>query len=68
MVLTKQDLQAIRTVIKEETEPKFEAISKRFDDVDKAIENVAQELVNFAGELHQDHEVRIRRIEQQTRS
>lgn len=76
MRLTREDLQAIRDVIREETEPKFQSISQQFRDfkeetrnrfnmVDKAIENIVQELVKFTGELHQNHEERISRLEKQ---
>lgn len=110
MNLTKEDLQAIRTLIREETQPgfqeidkrfkvvdkslasihgetskrfemvnkrleeakmrfgtidkKLEEINKRFDVVDEGIETIVQELVKFTGELHQDHDDRIGRLEQ----
>jgi hypothetical protein len=40
-------------------------MNRRFDQVDQAIEQLAQELVKFVGELHQDHELRIKSLERE---
>ncbi len=60
----KGEIHTIRGVMKGEIHTLREETQKRFNSLDKAIENVAQELVKFTGELHQDHEIRIRRLEQ----
>lgn len=76
MTLTREDLAAIRAAIQEETKPQFDkvnqrmdkleaAMNQRFDQVDKSIQHVTQELVRFAGELHEDHEIRIKRLERE---
>ncbi|MCR9244563.1 MAG: hypothetical protein NXI31_05990 [bacterium] len=40
MALSAEDIQAIGSLVKQELEPKFEAIDKRFEQVDKRFEQV----------------------------
>lgn len=56
MSLTKEDLQAMKDAFK----PEFNAIHK-------TIEDIAAELIKCVGDLHDDHEKRIRHLEQATR-
>jgi hypothetical protein len=43
----------------------FEQVHKRFDQVDKGIDNIVQEMVKTMGELHEDHEERIKVLERE---
>jgi hypothetical protein len=78
MALTKDDLQAIGTLITasekrmekrfntkiDAVSKKVDAIDKRFDQVDEKLEKIWLELIKYTGELHQDHEKRIQKLEQ----
>jgi tetrahydromethanopterin S-methyltransferase subunit G len=83
MALTKEDLDAIKTIVeatvqasaqrlKSEMDKRFELVDKqfeqvhnRFDQVDKGMDNIVQEMVKTMGELHEDHEERIKVLERE---
>ena len=75
MSLTQDDLQAIgevmRSLVKEEVNALRANVEKRFDQVDhklEAIDKVLDDLVKFTtedmNELHENHEDRIKALEQ----
>ena len=67
MALTKHDLQAIseavRPIVKEEINVLRVEMDKRFNNVHTAIDNAVAEILKTQGELHEDHEERIKALE-----
>lgn len=63
MALTKEDLNAIREVIREETQPQFDQMHKRFDGIDKVLDDLIVFSTEDVNEMHENHEQRIKKLE-----
>jgi hypothetical protein len=69
MALAQEDLDAIKTIVKTTVQASEHRLknemARRFDQVDKGMDNIVQEIVKAMGDLHEDHEERIKGLERE---